>query len=424
MGDSLYVASEGGAPALWGMNSDRHPDEPQPVVLVQAREAPAAPDRGYAFVLSGPDWVEGGEMGVNDRGVAIALQAVFSRFKPAKEGTLGMSMLRAALMTAATAKEALEFLYSRVEKEPQGGNSVFWGTLLHDSSFLIADGKEAFVLETAGSRWAWRPAERRDALSNAYCITEDYKRLDTQTRKEIAPVNERAACSDEADPGRKGEKESWRAHVEDKKALRTWKGDVRRQIALKLLGAGLGGAFGAGAPVLAMFAALRSHGNYDPAKPFSAHNESLCVHPGGIPRTATTGSLVVEWCEGGGAILWFTGASMPCMSLYKPMLLTGGRFVSLCEGTCFDEGSPTGVQAWKRQHDWAAAHHTLLKGTSLHADPAFVAKRDAAQAELAMIASRAVADLAAGAQEARTLEVLRREAGAIVAGWEKDLELR
>ena len=468
MSDSLYVAPEAGAGAgtgsgaLLGMNSGRHPDEPQPVVLVAARGASDsitvdgkrfdAPDRGYAFVISRPAWAEGGEMGMNDRGVAIALQAVFSRFKPAKDGVLGMSMLRAALMTAGSAKEALEFLYGQVEKQAQGGNSVFWGTLLHDSSFMIADGVEAFVLETAGSRWAWRPAERRDALSNAYCITEDYKRLDVQTRKEIAPVNERAACSDEADPGRKGEKESWRAHVEDKGATRAWKGDVRRALALKALGAGVGGAFGAaggqgaagvaggtapGAPVLAMFSILRSHGEYDPAKPLSRHKESLCMHPGGIPRLATTGSMVVEWRagdgsgDGGGAILWYTNGSMPCLSLYRPMLLAGGKVHSLCEGSAPEEGSGKSEEAWKRQHDWAAGHHTLLKGSSLHADASFVAKRDAAQAELAMIASKAMADLAAGAgsgaggaTEARALEVLRREAGAIVAGWEKDLGLR
>jgi len=88
------------------------------------------------------------------------------------------------------------------------------------------------MLETAGKRWAWRKAMIVDAISNAYCIEDDYKRLDTQTRKEIAPVNERAACSDEADPGRRGQRNSWKKHVEDAPYLFFTKGEQRRSTSL------------------------------------------------------------------------------------------------------------------------------------------------------------------------------------------------
>ena len=55
------------------------------------------PDSGLAYAISRPVWMPGAEMGVNAAGVAIGNEAVFSRFKPARDGVLGMDFLRAAL---------------------------------------------------------------------------------------------------------------------------------------------------------------------------------------------------------------------------------------------------------------------------------------------------------------------------------------
>lgn len=438
MCDSLYCAlgrsaEPEGRAAFFGKNSDRRPEEPQTLCLVHpvpatdsagvgAKQIPWK-NSGYCFVLSKPSWMAGGEMGVNEKGVAIGNEAVFSRFKPAKDGVLGMDILRAALGAAATAKEAVDFICAFVERFDQGGNGSYRGSLYYDNSFLISDPNEAYLLETAGHRWAWRLADSRDAISNAYSIDLDYKRLDAQTRKEIAPVNERAACSDEADPGRKGEKESFKAHVENRFYLRFTKGERRRALSLAKLGAFAGAAQAAGGapaaakpPTAANFLdILRSHGPYDPFHPWARHMESLCVHAGGFPTSATTASMAVEYAGDGAAVIWFTASPYPCVSLYKPILLVKGEFILLWSDYDYAEGSEAALAYWKRCRYWAMNK----RGFERAADPAFAAGLAQAQESLEAIARKALSDLAA-AGDLSSLPVLAQEAGSVIAGWEQD----
>ncbi len=433
MCDTLYCVpgqSGSSSKAFFGKNSDRHPAEPQSLCIVARRGAsgtsmvggrtlPLA-DAGYSFVLSKPTWMGGGEMGINEKGVAIGNEAVFSRFKPAKEGVLGMDMLRAALGAAGTAKEALDFLCRFVEAYDQGGNGAFKGSLYYNNSFIIADFSEAYILETAGRRWAWRAAGTREAISNAYSIEEDYKRLDVQTRKEIAPVNERAACSDEADPGRKGSKESFKTYMENRFYLRFTKGESRRKLSLALLEEFWRGAARAASPepILAFQDILRSHGPFVPERPGSHHMESLCVHPGGLPATATTASFAVDYRGEDKAIIWFTGTSTPCLSLYKPLLLYKGEFTTLWNEYDYAEGSDGAEAYWKRWKAWmdrSRSHRRSL-------DSKAVASRTQAQEALVLIAEKALGDLEVS-KDLSWLPVLRQEAGAVVSGWEKDLGL-
>jgi hypothetical protein len=424
MCDTLYCAAAG---LFFGKNSDRQPDEPQSICIVPRRTPSESAtlggrsfpvsDAGLAFVLSKPSWMAGGEMGVNEKGVAIGNEAVFSRFKPAKDGVLGMDILRAALGASESAKAAVDFICAFVEKFDQGGNGSLRGSLYYDNSFIISDPHGAFILETAGRRWAWRAIEGRDAISNAYCIDEDYKRLDAQTRKEIAPVNERAACSDEADPGRKGEKESFKARMENRFYLKFSKGEERRALSLSLLDTFQAGV-GKAAPVLEFFDILRSHGPYDPHRPWKRHMESLCVHAGGIPASATTASFVVEYRGADSAIVWFTGTSYPCVSLYKPMLLVKGGFIPLWADYDYTEGADKSESYWRRWKKWLEISRASLRAK----DDSFAAGRGQAQESLAMIANKALSDISALGDLA-SLPVLRQEAGAVIAGWEKDIGL-
>ncbi|HWR11843.1 MAG TPA: hypothetical protein VN445_08480 [Rectinemataceae bacterium] len=451
MCDTFYcaVGASGSisAGSFFGKNSDRQPDEPQTLCVVPRRAASAQArlgaktypvvDEGFAFVLSKPSWMGGGEMGMNEKGVAIGNEAVFSRFKPAKDGVLGMDILRAALGASATAKAAVDFICAFVENYEQGGNASFRGSLYYDNSFIVSDPSGAYILETAGHRWAWRAIPRHDAISNAYCIEEDFKRLDVATRKAISPVNEKAACSDEADPGRKGEKESFKAYVENRFYLRFSKGEQRRALSLSLLGefaakadmaaaAIAGSAAGAAATpgdgpgdgrpaVLDFFKILRSHGPFNPSHPLAKHMESLCVHSGGVPASATTASLVVEYRDADAAVIWFTGTSYPCVSLFKPMLLVKGEFIPLWAGYDYAEGSAKAEGYWKRWKAWLEKSRAYLRS----GDATYTKGRDLAQEALVMIANKALADMVATG-DLSSLPVLRQEAGAVIAGWEKD----
>ncbi|HEY9055285.1 MAG TPA: carcinine hydrolase/isopenicillin-N N-acyltransferase family protein, partial [Rectinemataceae bacterium] len=411
--DTLYRAP------FFGKNSDRHPAEPQSLCLVPRRDKSAnmsrpggelpIQDSGLSYLLSKPSWIWGGEMGINEAGVAIGNEAVFSRFKPDKGGVLGMDILRAALGAASTAKDAVDVICCFTEKHAQGGNGAFKGSMYYDNSYLVSDPRGAYIVETAGKRWAWRAADSKDAISNCYCIEEDYKRLDAQTRKEIAPVNERAACSDEADPGRKGEKESFKAHVENRFYLRFSKGEARRDLSLSLLGKAV--------DIQAFLGVLRSHGPFDPSKPWPRHMESLCIHSGGFPASATTASMAVEY-RGESAIVWFTGTSYPCLSLYKPVILNRGVFRPLWPAYDYAEGSASSLEYWNAQRAWISSSRAAAKSK----DPAFAAARDQAQESLAMIAASALSDMEASGDEA-ALAVLGQEVQAIVAGWEKDCGL-
>ncbi|TXT50168.1 MAG: peptidase U34 [Spirochaetes bacterium] len=414
MCDTLYFAPG----RLFGKNSDRNPAEPQTLVLVPKGETPEGPS--LAFALSKPSWMTGGEMGINEAGVAMGNEAVFSKYKPAKDGVLGMEILRKALARERTAKEALEFICAFVETHDQGGNGAYKGSLYYDNSYLIADPNEAYVLETAGRRWAWRAAAPRDAISNCYCIQEDYKRLDVQTRKEIAPVNERAACSDEADPGRKGEKESFKAHVENPFYLRFSKAEIRRSHALSLLSELKAPKAQASSLTLPFFDILRSHGNFDPRARFFKNMESLCVHEGLLPPvSASTASMAVQYKGQSGAVLWFSGTSYPCISLYKPLLLAGGTFYPLWKAYSYVEGAEAATAYWQRFRDWTVRSKA---GGPKCLDQAFKAARDQAQEALVLIADRAWESLSEKGDTV-ALSVLAQEAGAVVAGWEKDCGL-
>jgi dipeptidase len=109
-----------GEDAVWfAKNSDREPSEPQPVVRLPAvRDDTAPPVRTtylevpgsaqrHAVLLSKPVWCWGAEMGVNEHGVAIGNEAIFSRRATTTGALLGMDLVRLGLERGASADEAL-----------------------------------------------------------------------------------------------------------------------------------------------------------------------------------------------------------------------------------------------------------------------------------------------------------------------------
>ena len=190
------VLIEDGA-VWWAKNSDREPSEPQPVVRLPAArgdvtprlrttylEIAQVPDR-HAVILSKPAWCWGAEMGVNDAGVVIGNEAIFSRHASLKPALLGMDLVRLGLERAASSAQAIEIITELLEVHGQGGPAGFADRrFCYDNSFLVADAREAWVLETAGRSWAARRVQRGCAISNQLTLRETPARASADARAE------------------------------------------------------------------------------------------------------------------------------------------------------------------------------------------------------------------------------------------------
>jgi secernin len=179
---ALGNATADGA-VLFGKNSDRDPREAQEIVRIPAADhAPGTVVRctyvdvpqvehTYEVLLSRPFWLWGAEMGANEHGVAIGNEAVFTKVPYEKKpGLIGMDFLRLALERSRTAAEARAVIVGLLERHGQGGNCGYPGKLFYHNSFLIADPREAWVLETAGPHWAAERVRDVRTISNRITI--------------------------------------------------------------------------------------------------------------------------------------------------------------------------------------------------------------------------------------------------------------
>lgn len=185
MCDTLCVVGPTGT--LFAKNSDRPPGEAQ-VVEGFGRRAPGGalrtqyleiPDAGaHALLASRPTWLWGAEHGVNEHGVAIGNEKVWTTddAKTAPPALLGMDLVRLALERAETADAALDQLTTLLTAYGQGGS----GELDHDepyfSSFLLADATGGWIVETSGHTWAAKPVGTGAAISNRISLGTDWVR--------------------------------------------------------------------------------------------------------------------------------------------------------------------------------------------------------------------------------------------------------
>src|SRR6185503_8858720 len=95
-----------------------------------------------------------------------------------RKGLLGMDLVRLGLERGSTAYEALETIAGLLEKPGQGGSARFWDpdAAGYDNSFIIADPREAWVLETCGRDWVARRATGRNSISNMPQIGTDFEK--------------------------------------------------------------------------------------------------------------------------------------------------------------------------------------------------------------------------------------------------------
>ena len=284
-----------GEKAYFAKNSDRSPNEAQVVEYHPAHRARGRLKATYveiddredarAVLLSRPVWLWGAEMGVNECGVAIGNEAVFTKGAYGKTGLTGMDLLRLALERAADARNAVDIIAALLEQHGQGGNCGYDHDFYYDNSFLIQYQHDLYTMETAGKRWVAK-RHARAAISNRLSL---------------------GAQNDLRGGGVMENEDFKKAHFEPVYSF--FSGSKQRnRSACATLAAASGAAD--------LMRALRAHapGMENPLCRSSV--KSVCMHAGGAIGDHTTQSMVVEL----GAItkVWLTGGSTPCISLFKP----------------------------------------------------------------------------------------------------------
>lgn len=325
MCDTLTVTPTASADAiaLFAKNSDREPNEAHEIVLRPAADhapgdrvrcTPMEIDQAahtFAVLLARPFWIWGAEMGVNQHGVTIGNEAVFTKEPYDKSGgLLGMDLLRLGLERGATARAALQVMIDLLAEHGQGGNCGFAHKLYYHNSFLIADPQEAWVWETAGRHWAARQVQGSYAISNA--ITLD-GRFDRASPDLVGNALRRGWCRDAASF------DFSRCYSD---FLYTRFSASRARCALSTRT--LDGQAGRATP-LSLMAALRQHdpdagAQWTPAA--ALLGSTICMHagPGPARGSQTTGSLVAH-LHPQHPTFFVTGTAAPCTSLFKPLWL-------------------------------------------------------------------------------------------------------
>lgn len=245
-----------------------------------------------AIILSQPWWMWGAEMGVNEYGVAIGNEAVYTHEPIRYTGLLGMDLLRLGLERGNSASKSLHIITDLLTKYHQGGgcgyNDSSW---IYHNSYIIADPKEAYVLETADDWWVAEKVIDIRSISNSISI-----RGKGDLRKEgiIQYAIEKGYCKDDEEfdfavtftgeyfpdipsPYSRGGKSSI--------LLNENKGNITPEL---------------------MMSFLREH-----------DTAGICMH-GGIESTGSQVSHLRK--NDTKSIHWFTGSTLPCSSIYKPYI--------------------------------------------------------------------------------------------------------
>lgn len=343
---------------LFAKNSDREPDEAQAILWVPAQTHTekfvqctyiTIPQVRYTYacIFSKPFQMWGAEMGVNEHGVVIGNEAVFTRisFQRNNKGLTGMDMLRLALERSTTAQEATECIINLLQHFGQdacGGyrNKRFF----YHNSFLIADAQRAFVLETAGKHWVMDEVKNIRSISNKLTIDGEGDRI-SKYAKDFA-----------LQKGWWNGKKTFRFDEAYSNRLMRWfTGASQRQACTMAL------LHKETVSVADCMQLLQTHHVPD-AKfmPHRATTASVCMHATGILNPSqTTGSMVAEIRATGLHTIWLTGTSNPCLSVYIPFFIPVMQPINVLQPSAMPDNSLW----WKaeRIHRWVAKDYQNRK---------------------------------------------------------------
>lgn len=331
---------------IFAKNSDRPAAECQPLfqtgrrrpgagakLRCQSIEIDDVPET-FALVGARPSWLWGLEHGVNERGVAIGNHTIFTRDPVADTGLLGMDLVRLGLERGATAGAAVEVLVELIERHGQGGSGYADTHWPYHNSFLVADAREAFLLEASASRWALKRATSGVlSASNHASIGTDWEKLGHD-------AIEHAIARD-------WWPEPTGVRFDFARAYRSL------EIAPPVISAGryattCNALAGPAMDVAAVQRTMRDH--YDGgdvhvpgAMPDNERYFSVCMHAD--PVGTTTASMVVELHgDPSRPLMVWMALTNPCVSPYLPVFVDAPLPVELMQG----EADPKSGGAWHR----------------------------------------------------------------------------
>lgn len=404
---------------LFAKNSDRPANEPQPLFLVPAAshaagaklrcqyiEIDQAPETAR-LIGSRPFWLWGFEHGLNEHGVAIGNHTVFARDPLAGEGLIGMDLVRLGLERGRSARGALEVITALIERFGQGGSGYFDKNWPYHNSFLVADAREAFLLETSDKVWAVRHVDDVGSASNHISIGADWDSLADGT---IEHALDNGWWSEETD-----------AHFDFAAAYRdsSMAPDIissgRHRRTCGLLETAKGKIDAA-----ALRRALRDH--YDSGTsyrggyaPDDERYYSVCMHAD--PVGTTTASMVARLPANGERATYWASLGSPCLGVFVPLYVEAEIPAELSRGG----EQPSADAPWWRfkelltrvEADWLKAPEIRAEWDEVEA----AIERERVEVETrvrGLDASRARAELSAFSARtvtsvlARLEEILRR----------------
>jgi len=355
---------------IFAKNSDRQPNEPLIPIRIPRKKHPQRAkvrctyieidqaEETFEVLLLKPSWMWGGEMGCNEFGLNIGNEAVFTRERYGKEEKLlGMDMLRVALERCRTSVEALELLVFLLQRYGQGGNCGYEKPFTYHNSFLIADKKTAWVLETAGEYWAAEEVKDLRSISNRLSIGSSYDRGHPGL---VQHAVAKKWCKSEAD--------FHFARCYSDPLVTRFSGSGNRQCSaqdslLKEKGQ---------LDCWTMKNILRSHDRLIEGKQFTRHSlKSVCMHGGFIFGDHTTGSYIASLSENR-CTYRITGSSTPCIALFKPYWMIEDENFTYAE----DEEDKA-VHLWRKRE----MLHRFVLENKISDLSSYLAERDSLESE-------------------------------------------
>jgi dipeptidase len=181
----------------------------------------------------------------------------------------------------------------------------------YDSSFILADPREAWVLETSGRDWVARRVEGVYSISNVPCVGSDFELASGALRGRQGLDFARDLGEYTEHPQTSGRTRCTRSrHLLQERAGRIGVAD--------------------------MMAFLRDHGAATPSQVPGTSGPTLCVHPG----TAQTAASMVAHLHPDGVIAWCSLVT-PCTSIFLPVFVDASLPEALAQGSAsFTPTSP------------------------------------------------------------------------------------